>query len=53
MERNNLCNFESGHHGKHSCEVMKFGSVVQEEYHLKKSLWMDERMHDGRTTDKD
>ena len=30
MEQNHLCNFERGHHGEHSCEVMKFGPVVQE-----------------------
>ena len=31
MERNNLCNFERGHHGEHSCEAhVKFGPVVKE-----------------------
>ena len=31
MEQIHLCNFESGHHGEHSCEVMEFGPVVQKE----------------------
>ena len=31
MEWDHLCNFERGHHGEDSCEVIKFGPVVQEE----------------------
>ena len=46
LEPNHLCNFERGHHGEHSCEdqwehsceVMKFGPVVQEEMSFKRFL---------------
>ena len=40
VEQNHLCNFEKGHHGEHSCEVlMKFGPVVQEDMLFKEKVY--------------
>ena len=46
MERNHLCNFERGHHGEHSYEVIwNLDKWLLRRCRLKKML-MDERMHD-------
>ena len=41
MGQNHLCNSERGHHGEHSCEVMKFGPVVQEEMLFKDISYLE------------
>ena len=47
VEQNHSCNFESGHHGKHSCEVILIlGKWFRRRCHLKKRF-----MDDGLTTD--
>ena len=42
MEQNLSCNFEKGHHGEQSCEVIrKFGPVVQEEMSFKDISYLE------------
>ena len=48
MEGNHLCNFETGHHREHSCEVDIIIPVVQEEISFKEKVCAR-----GTTTDDD
>ena len=54
MERDQLCNFERGHHGEpFMLSCMKFGSVVQEEMSFKEKVYGRRKTDDGRGTKSD